>query len=47
MEVTRAQERKAQVKGEAGYKKLIVWKKADALAYKVYLQIRNSPKDEI
>jgi four helix bundle protein len=32
--------------GEAGYKKLIAWKKADELAYKVYLATSNFPKEE-
>jgi four helix bundle protein len=30
-----------------GYEKLTVWKKADELAYQVYLATRNFPKDEI
>jgi four helix bundle protein len=32
---------------ETGYKKLIVWKKADELAYQVYLATKSFPKDEI
>lgn len=32
---------------EAGYKKLIVWQKADELAKAIYLQTRNFPKDEV
>lgn len=30
-----------------GYKKLIVWQKADKLAYAVYLEMKKFPKDEI
>ena len=33
--------------GEAAYKKLIVWQKADQLAKKVYIATRCFPKDEI
>ena len=33
--------------GEAGYKKLVVWQKADELAFEVYLATRTFPKDEI
>jgi len=29
------------------YKKLIIWKKADELAYQVYLETKRFPKDEI
>ena len=32
---------------EKGYKKLIVWKKADELAYQIYLITQNFPKEEI
>ena len=32
---------------EVGYKKLIVWQKADELAYQVYIETRNFPKEEI
>ncbi len=32
---------------EKGYKKLIVWKKADDLAYQVYLETKTFPRDEI
>lgn len=32
---------------EKGYKKLIVWRKADDLAYQVYLETKKFPKDEI
>ncbi|MBI3814365.1 MAG: four helix bundle protein [Nitrospinae bacterium] len=32
---------------EKGYKKLIVWRKADELAYQVYITAKNFPKDEI
>lgn len=31
---------------EVGYKKLIVWQKADELAYQVYLEIKKFPKEE-
>lgn len=32
---------------ELGYKKLILWQKADALAYGVYLNSKEFPKEEI
>jgi four helix bundle protein len=32
---------------EKGYKKLIVWQKADELAYQVYLVTKSFPKEEI
>ena len=32
---------------EKGYKKLIVWKKADELAYKIYITTKTFPKDEL
>ena len=32
---------------EKGYKKLIVWRKADELAYQVYLETKKFPKDEV
>ncbi len=32
---------------EKGYKKLIVWQKADELAYQVYIQSRKFPKEEL
>ncbi|MBI4744205.1 MAG: four helix bundle protein [Actinobacteria bacterium] len=32
---------------EKGYKKLIVWQKADELAYQVYLETKRFPKYEI
>ncbi len=32
---------------EKGYKKLIVWQKADELALQVYLETKSFPKDEI
>lgn len=32
---------------EKGYKKLVVWKKADELAYRLYLKTKKFPKDEI
>ncbi len=31
---------------EKGYKKLIVWQKADELACKVYMETRSFPKEE-
>ena len=31
---------------DKGYKKLIVWQKADSLAYKIYIATRNFPKIE-
>ena len=33
--------------GEYGYKKLLVWQKADELAYQVYLETKKFPKEEI
>jgi four helix bundle protein len=33
--------------GEVGYKKLIVWQKADEFAFQVYTATRDFPKDEI
>ena len=32
---------------EVGYKKLTVWRKADELAYQVYLATKNFPKEEM
>jgi len=32
---------------EKGYKKLVVWEKADELAYQVYLETKKFPKDEL
>ncbi len=32
---------------EKGYKKLIVWQKADELAFQVYIETKKYPKDEI
>ena len=32
---------------EAEYKKLIVWQKADDLAYQIYLETKKFPKEEI
>ena len=32
---------------EKGYKKLLVWQKADELAYEVYLETKKFPKGEI
>lgn len=33
--------------GEAGYKKLIVWQKADVLAKEIYIRTRSFPKEEL
>ncbi len=33
--------------GEAGYKRLIVWQKADQLANDIYIHTRNFPKEEL
>ncbi|MBL8013281.1 MAG: four helix bundle protein [Candidatus Omnitrophica bacterium] len=33
--------------GEAGYKQLIVWQKADQLAKQIYISTRNFPKEEL
>ena len=33
--------------GEVGYKKLIVWHKADEFAYQVYIVTKSFPKEEI
>lgn len=30
-----------------GYKKLIVWQKADELAYQVYIKTKGFPKEEM
>ena len=32
---------------EKGYKKLIVWQKADELAFQIYIITKNFPRDEI
>ena len=32
---------------EAGYKRLIVWQKADELAYQIYLETKNFPREEV
>jgi four helix bundle protein len=32
---------------EKGYRKLIVWQRADELAYQVYLETKKFPKDEV
>lgn len=45
---TRAQDReKGGIMENKGYKKLIVWQKADELAYQVYLGTKDFPKAEI
>lgn len=33
--------------GEVGYKKLVVWQKADEFAYQSYMATKNFPKEEI
>lgn len=33
--------------GEYGYKKLLVWQKADDLAYQIYLETKSFPKEEL
>jgi four helix bundle protein len=33
--------------GEYGYKKLLVWQKADELAYQIYLETKSFPKEEL
>jgi len=33
--------------GEAGYKRLIVWEKADQLAKEIYIRTRCFPKEEL
>jgi four helix bundle protein len=33
--------------GEKGYKKLVVWQKADDLAFKIYMATKSFPKDEL
>ena len=33
--------------GEAGYKRLIVWEKADLLAKEIYVRTRSFPKEEL
>ena len=32
---------------ETGYRKLIVWKKADELVHEIYVETKNFPKDEL
>ena len=32
---------------EAGYKKLLIWQKADEMAYQIYLETKGFPKEEI
>jgi four helix bundle protein len=36
-----------QENNKKGYRKLIVWQKADTLAFQVYLITKNFPKDEL
>jgi four helix bundle protein len=33
--------------GEAGYRELIVWQKADEMAYQVYMATKTFPKEEL
>lgn len=33
--------------GEQGYKRLIVWQKANDLAYKIYIATKSFPRDEL
>ncbi len=33
--------------GEYGYKKLLVWKKADEPAYQIYIETKSFPKEEL
>jgi four helix bundle protein len=33
--------------GEAGYEKLLVWQKADEMAYQVYMATKTFPKEEL
>ena len=33
--------------GEAGYKKLLVWEKADEMAKSIYVETKNFPKAEL
>ncbi len=35
------------MKQETGYRKLIVWQKADELTYQIYLCTKNFPKEEV
>lgn len=41
------QDKETQTPVRTGYKKLIVWQKADELAYKVYIETKSFPKDEM
>ncbi len=36
-----------RLKMEKGYKNLITWRKADELAYRIYLETKRFPKDEL
>ena len=33
--------------GEYGYKNLLVWQRADELAYQIYLETKSFPKEEL
>ena len=44
--VTRTKKRNHKMV-EKGYRKLLVWQKADELAYEVYLETKKFPEDEI
>jgi len=35
------------VNDENGYKKLVVWKKSDALAYELYMMTKKFPREEL
>ena len=46
-QVTRHKSQDTSTAREKGYKKLILWKKADALAFKTYLKTKQFPRDEL
>lgn len=41
------QDIETQTPERTGYKKLLVWQKADDLAFKVYIETKSFPKDEV
>lgn len=41
-----SQSHRVNMAQEKGYKKLFVWKKADELAYHIYLETKKFPKEE-
>jgi four helix bundle protein len=45
--VTRHKSQDTSISREKGYKKLILWRKADDLAFKTYLKTKQFPKDEL